>query len=78
MDKQEYHTKRRRLDQLINATVARLRVGAQQRSVQQCQRAAEDLAQAVDELLDIVGGHQLSAPTTVDCPDCGQIVRGED
>ena len=74
MDKQRYHSERRRLDQFINAAVLRLRTGAQRQDTEYAQRAAEDLAQAIDELLALMGGHQLNSGQVLDCPDCGQYL----
>ncbi|NIV38533.1 MAG: hypothetical protein GWN58_56690 [Anaerolineae bacterium] len=75
MDKVTYHAARRRLDQSINAAVLRLRTGATQQNTEYVQRAAEDLAQAVDELLVLVGGHELvGSGQQLDCPDCGQYL----
>ena len=74
-DQQIFHTKRRRIDQFINACVVRMRVAAQSQHTDNVQRAAEDLAQSVDELLVLVGGHPLTDTSAhEDCPDCGQVV----
>ena len=73
MDKQRYHSERRRIDQFINAAVIRLRAAASSQQRDNAQRAAEDLTQSVDELLDLMGGHKLLDHG--DCPDCGQIVE---
>lgn len=74
-DRQAYHSKRRRIEQFINAAHARLRAAAVGQNVQHAQRAAEDMAQAIDELLDLMGGHQLTGSgQQLDCPDCGQYL----
>lgn len=75
MDKVQYHQQRRRVEQFINAAVLRLRTGAVNRDAEYLQRAAEDLAQAVDELLELAGGHVLTGSgQQLDCPDCGQYL----
>lgn len=74
MDKKQYQAERRRLDQFINAGMLRLRAAAVSADKVRMQRAAEDMAQAVDELLALVGGHQLNSGQQLDCPDCGQYV----
>ena len=74
MDKQRYHQERRRLDQFINAAMIRLRAAAVSADKDRMQRAAEDMAQSVDELLALVGGHELNSGQQLDCPDCGQVL----
>lgn len=70
MTDSKYHAERRRIMQFINAAAIRLQAAAASKATDRVQRAAEDMAQAVDELLDLVGGNALS----YDCPDCGQYI----
>jgi len=72
---QIYHTTRRRLERAITVAVARLLSAAVRQDRTVVQRAAEDLAQSVDEMLVLVGGHELQGSgQLLDCPDCGQYV----
>jgi hypothetical protein len=54
-EKQKYNGERRRIEQFINAAVIRLNIAARSKSVEPASRAATDLAQAVDELLTLMG-----------------------
>jgi hypothetical protein len=72
-EKQKFHTKRRRCEQFLNATVIQFRSAVHGQKTNAARRAATDLAQVIDEMLVLAGDEPLTG-NGLDCPDCGQFV----
>lgn len=66
---QKFHTERRRCEQFFNAACIRFRGAVGSQRTDAANRAATDLLQVIDEMLELAGCEALMGN---DCPDCGQ------
>ena len=65
---------RRQCEQFLNATVIRFRTAVAADNADLAYRASTDLAQVVDNMLELVGLDPLTGYEPEDsCPDCGQL-----
>jgi hypothetical protein len=72
---QKFHTERRRCEQFFNAAAIRFRGAVSTRSTGAAVRAAQDLQQVIDEMLELAGVTPKYSPFGYDdCPDCGQAL----
>lgn len=71
-EEKKFHNERQRCEQFLNAVVVRFRAAVSAKQADAARNAATDLAQVIDELLELVGEDPVWGSD--DCPDCGQFV----
>ena len=72
--RQTFHGERRRAEHFVQASLVTFLSAVGRLDHKGAERASTDLAQGIDDLLALVGGHRLSDEESLDCPDCGQYI----